>query len=274
MILDEPKIMGVLNVTPDSFYDGGRFVNEKQILDQTEKMLEEGAHFIDVGGYSTRPGAQEISPSEEHERVTNAIGLISKYFPSAIVSVDTFRTGVARAALDNGALMVNDISGGELDSAMFDFIAHARVPYVLMHMRGNPQTMTKQTSYENLVKELIGYLHKKIFRLRSMGVKDIVIDPGFGFAKTREQNFELLNRLGDFSILGLPILAGLSRKSMVWKTLEVSPEEALNGTTVLNTVALQKGVSILRVHDVKACAEAIRLVRALRANDIYTNLEG
>lgn len=267
MILDTPKVMGILNVTPDSFFDGGKYQSDKQILDQAGQMLREGADMIDVGGYSTRPGAEQISEEIETERSVNAIRLIKKEFPEAIISIDTFRSEIARRAIAEGAAMINDISGGELDSKMFDTVANLNVPYVLMHMRGNPQTMTQLTSYENIVKEVLKYFHEKISVLTSLGVKDIIIDPGFGFAKTREQNFQLLNKLDQFGVLGLPLLAGLSRKSMVWKTLDVKPEDALNGTIVLNTIALTKGASILRVHDVKACVETIRVMNAYRLEE-------
>lgn len=261
--LDTPKVMGILNVTPDSFYDGGRFTSGSEILQQVEKMITEGADIIDVGGYSTRPGAREISVEEESDRVLNAIHLIGKHFPEALISIDTFRSTVAQAAIREGAGLINDVSGGQLDASMFATVAALNVPYILMHMRGNPQTMTQQTQYDDLLKDVMQYFQVKVSELTALGVKDIIIDPGFGFAKTRAQNFLLLDQLGYLTMLGKPILAGLSRKSMIWKTLNIKPEEALNGTTVLHAIALLKGVSILRVHDVKASVEVIKLMRAL-----------
>jgi dihydropteroate synthase len=266
MILDKPIIMGILNVTPDSFYNGGKYSGTDQLLKQTERMLEEGASLIDVGGYSSRPGATDIPEDEEKTRVLNAIQNILKHFPDAILSVDTFRSAIAKSAVGEGAAMVNDISAGELDQQMFSVVAELKIPYVAMHMKGTPQTMTKLTQYDNLVSELIGYFHQKIARLRKLGVKDIIIDPGFGFAKTREHNFQILNHLDELQILGRPILAGLSRKSMVWKTLDQRPEDALNGTTALNTIALLKGVDILRVHDVKEAVEVVKLLTQLKVN--------
>jgi dihydropteroate synthase len=261
--LRTPRIMGILNVTPDSFYDGNRYTSEADILKQVEKMLSDGAMFIDVGGYSTRPGAEEISAEEEQKRVLKAVKNISHEFPDAFISVDTFRSEVVRAAVDAGAHLVNDVSGGSLDDAMFKTVAELKVPYILMHMRGTPQTMNKLTVYENLLKDIMDFFHEKIFTLQQLGAKDIIVDPGFGFAKTVEQNFELLSKLDHFNILGKPVLAGLSRKSMIWRTLGITPEEALNGTTSLNTVALLKGASLLRVHDVKQAAEAIKLIEKI-----------
>jgi dihydropteroate synthase len=263
LTFEEPKIMGILNITPDSFFDGGRHKSDLGILKQAEKLLYEGASFIDVGGYSSRPGAAEISIEEELNRAIPAIKIICREFPSAMVSIDTFRSEVAIAAVDEGAGMINDISGGSLDTKMFETVAALNVPYVLMHMRGDPATMTKQTEYVNLRKDILDYFHAKVHQLQQLQVKDIVIDPGFGFAKTREQNFELLNHLNTFDILEKPLLVGLSRKSMVWKTLNFSAEEALNGTTVLNTIAVMKGASILRVHDVKEAKECITLFSAM-----------
>jgi dihydropteroate synthase len=260
MNLERPKVMGILNITPDSFYDGGQFTSEVKILAQVEKMLKEKADIIDVGGYSTRPGAKEISLKEETGRITSGIRTIVQHFPDTPVSVDTFRSEVARIAVSEGASMVNDISGGELDPKMFATVAKLGVPYILMHMRGNPKTMTGLTEYEDLTKELLLYFSTKIFALSQLGVKDIIIDPGFGFAKTREQNFLMLSTLEDFLIAGKPLMAGLSRKSMVWKTLATSPEEALNGTTALHAIALYKGASILRVHDVKEAVEVVKLL--------------
>lgn len=258
--------MGVLNVTPDSFYDGGHFISEISILEQVEKMIHEGADFIDVGGYSSRPGAVDISEEVEKERSVKAIQSIVKNFPGSIISIDTFRSSVAEAAVHVGASMINDISGGNLDDKMFQTVSRLRVPYILMHMRGNPKTMSDQTQYTNLMKEMVDYFHQKIHRLQEFEIKDIMIDPGFGFAKTSDQNFRILYNLEKFTILGKPILVGLSRKSMIWKTLAIKPGEALNGTTALNTIALLKGTDILRVHDVKEAKEVIKLFTSLNVN--------
>ncbi|GAB1445530.1 MAG: dihydropteroate synthase [Cyclobacteriaceae bacterium] len=256
---DTPKIMGVLNITPDSFFDGGRHTDEKAILLLVEKMINDGADFIDVGGYSSRPGATDISQEEELGRVIPMIKAIMKIFPESILSIDTFRSEVAKQAIDAGALMVNDVSGGAFDDKMFGLIKKYRVPYILMHMKGTPQTMKSMATYENLIKEMIDYFHPKIHQLHQLGVADIMIDPGFGFAKTINQNFELLKHLDHFKIFEKPIVVGLSRKSMIWKTLATDPENALNGTTVLNTIALLKGADILRIHDVKEAVEAVKL---------------
>jgi dihydropteroate synthase len=258
--LTVPVVMGVLNVTPDSFFDGGRYLQEDQILRQTEKMLSEGARFIDVGGYSSRPNAEDVSIQEEMRRVIFTIRIILKTFPDTWVTVDTFRSEVASAALEEGAVMINDISAGQLDPGMSDVVARWKVPYVIMHMRGNPRTMNQLVDYEDLVSEIIDFFHKTVFKLHQKGIYDIIIDPGFGFAKTGEQNFQLLNNLDKLGMLGKPILAGLSRKSMIWRTLQSTPEQALNGTTALNTIALLKGASILRVHDVREAKETIELV--------------
>ncbi|HEY0740397.1 MAG TPA: dihydropteroate synthase [Chryseosolibacter sp.] len=263
MVLDSPKVMGILNVTPDSFYDGGKFLSEIDVLRQAEKLLIEGADFLDVGGYSTRPGAEDIAIEEEIRRSVGAIKTVTKHFPGALISIDSFRAEVARAAVLEGAIMVNDVSGGELDATMFETVAKLNVPYVLMHMRGNPKTMAKLTEYDDVVKTLIKYFHQKISRLTQLGAKDIIVDPGFGFAKTREQNFEMLHKLDHFSILAKPLLVGLSRKSMIWKTLNIEPKDALNGTTALHAIALMKGASILRVHDVKECVEVVKVMKEL-----------
>jgi dihydropteroate synthase len=258
-----PKIMGVLNVTPDSFYDGGQFISEEAIIMQVDKMLSAGADFIDVGGYSSRPGAANISEDEEISRSVRAIEVIVSQFPKAIISVDTFRSGVAKAAVEAGASMINDISGGSLDESMFETVAKLQVPYILMHMRGTPQTMRDQTEYKALIKDVVTYFQEKIQQLKNLAVKDIIVDPGFGFAKTREQNFNMLLNLENFGILGRPIMVGLSRKSMIWKTLDIKPEEALNGTTALHMMALWKGADILRVHDVREAKEVIKLFTSI-----------
>lgn len=258
--------MGVINVTHDSFFDGGRYITDTAILQRAEKMLAEGADFIDVGGYSTRPGASDISLEEEQQRVGRAVSLILRQFPGAVISVDTFRSRVAEAAVDAGAGIINDVSGGNLDPEMIGTIARLGVPYIVMHMRGTPQTMQQQTQYTDLVNEVIRYLEEKIFALRQLGAKDVIVDPGFGFSKTITQNFDLLRNLHRFSILGRPVLVGLSRKSMIWKTLNTDPESALNGTTVLNTVALLKGADIVRVHDVAEARQVLTLLASLNAN--------
>ena len=261
--------MGVLNVTPDSFFDGGKYLSEEAIVRRAGQMIDEGAHFLDIGGYSSRPGAADVSAAEEQKRVVNAVSAILKNFPGIIISVDTFRASVAEAAVDAGAAMINDISGGNLDDEMFSTVARMKVPYVLMHMKGTPQTMKSLTQYSHLLKDIIDYFHEKIYRLRELGVKDIIIDPGFGFSKTIEQNFALLANLEKFSLLGRPLLAGLSRKSMIWKTLDIQPTDALNGTTALNIVALMKGADVLRVHDVKEARQVVKLFTSMQVNVRY-----
>ncbi len=258
--LSKPKIMGILNVTPDSFYDGGFYTNEHDIITQADKMIREGADFLDIGGYSSRPGSQDITPEEEWNRVQRAIKSIKKEFPQIILSVDTFRATVAHQAIIEGCDMVNDISAGQLDKDMFKTVAALQVPYIVMHMRGTPQTMSQLTTYDNFIKEIIDYFHVLLFQLNQQGIQDVLVDPGFGFAKTVDQNFELLNALDQLHILGKPLLVGVSRKSMIWKTLNTTPEFSLNGTTVLNTIGLLKGASILRVHDVKEAKETISLL--------------
>lgn len=259
--------MGIINVTPDSFYDGGKTTDLKQILNQVETMLKEGATFLDIGGYSSRPGADAVSEEEELKRVLPAIGGILKEFPDVLISVDTFRSKIAKEAVDLGAALVNDISGGNMDSEMLSEVSKLKVPYILMHMRGTPQTMTGLTDYENITKEVLKYFSEKIAAARAAGINDIVADPGFGFAKTKEQNFELLNNLELFRQLDAPYLVGISRKSMIYKTLEKEAGEALNGTTALHSVALLKGASILRVHDVAEALECVQLLKALNRTD-------
>jgi len=260
-----PRVMGILNVTPDSFYSGSRYAGEAEIIGAAQKMVEEGADIVDIGGYSSRPGADDVSAAEEGRRVFKAIRLVVNELPGTIISVDTFRAEVAREAVEKyGAAMINDISGGEADPGMFGVIEHLNVPYVLMHMRGTPKTMQDNPVYDDVVADILRWFGKKIVRLHSSGVKDIIIDPGFGFGKTREHNFEILQRLSEFSIAGLPVLAGLSRKSMIWKTLGISAGEALNGTTALNMAALIGGADILRVHDVKEAVEVVKLFRRLQ----------
>lgn len=262
--LSSPKVMGILNFTPDSFFDGGKYNTDAEILLRVEKMLSEGADFIDVGTYSSRPNAVFVSEQEEVNRMKSVMEILSKEFPNAIYSIDTFRSEVAKVALDNGGAIINDISAGSLDEKMMDVIAQYQVPYVMMHMRGTPQTMPTLTHYDNLVKEILLYFSEKITEARSKGINDLIIDVGFGFAKTIEQNFELMSKLELFKVLGLPNLVGISRKAMIYKTLNIEPEDALNGTTVLNTIALQKGANILRVHDVKQAKQAILLSEALK----------
>lgn len=260
LVLNRPKIMGILNTTPDSFFDGGLYNSVDNALARAEKMLNEGADILDVGGYSTRPGAAVITESEEIERTTKVIAHIKKHLPQAIISVDTFRASVAKACIDAGAAIVNDISAGDDDAQMIPYIAQTNVPYILMHKQGTPQTMQKAPQYTNVVQEVVDYLVKKVALLHSMGVNDIVIDPGFGFGKTVEHNYQLLKHLNAFSVCDVPILAGISRKSLINKVLNTKADEALNGTTVLNTIALLNGAHILRVHDVKEAKEAITLV--------------
>ncbi|AIN72075.1 dihydropteroate synthase [Flavobacterium psychrophilum FPG101] len=264
--LSTPKVMGILNVTPDSFYDGGRFVSEKNVLIQVENMLQDGANFIDIGGQSSKSKAAIVSIDEELKRVVSIVDLILKKFPETMISIDTFNSKVAQIAVENGAAIINDISAGNLDDNMFETIAKLQVPYIMMHMRGTPQTMQEMTNYDDLLKDILFYFSEKVAKARSFGINDLIIDPGFGFAKTLEQNFELLNKLELFEILELPILVGVSRKSMIYKTLETTPENALNGTSVLNTISLTKGGNILRVHDVKEAVECVKLYAMLDRN--------
>lgn len=263
--LSEPLVMGILNVTPDSFYDGGRLDSDKKILTQTEKMIREGAAIIDVGGVSTRPGALTVSLEEELERTIPVVRMLHKEFPETILSIDTFRASVAEAAFENGVSIINDISAGSFDEKMFSVVGKLGLPYVLMHIQGSPENMQKNPEYENVVEEVLDFMIAKIAELRNAGVKDIIIDPGFGFGKTVEHNFELLKNLHVFKILELPILVGISRKSMICKVLNVNPENALNGTTALHIVALQQGTKIIRAHDVKEALQTIRLFQQLEA---------
>ena len=264
--LSLPRIMGVLNITPDSFYANSRTMALEDILQKARQMADDGATFIDIGGYSTRPNADDVPGAVELERVLPAIEALKKHLPDVVISVDTFRANVARQAVAAGAGMINDVSGGTLDAAMFETVAQLGVPYVLMHLRGNPKTMTQLNHYQELTTEVIAELQTQMFKLQQLGSIDIMIDPGFGFAKNANQNFELLSQLENLEILERPILVGISRKSMIWRTLQIQPDEALNGTTVLNTVALLKGASILRVHDVRQAVEAVKLVQLLKNN--------
>ncbi|UAB84192.1 dihydropteroate synthase [Zunongwangia sp. SCSIO 43204] len=258
--LSSPKVMGILNITPDSFFEHSRMQNESDLLKKAELMLKQGATFIDIGGYSSRPDAKDVAEEEELSRVIPAIDVLVKEFPEILISVDTFRSKLAAEAIEAGAAMINDISAGNLDEKMMRVIAQYQVPYIMMHMRGTPKTMKQLTEYEDLVGDITYYFSEKIKEARSLGINDLILDPGFGFAKTTEQNFELLKKSDLFANFNLPVLIGISRKTMIHKTLNIDPTEALNGSTVLNTLALTKGASILRVHDVKEAIETIKLV--------------
>jgi len=260
MTFDQPIIMGILNVTPDSFFDGGQNHNIEQIISKTQYLIDAGADIIDIGAYSSRPGATVITTEEELARALPAIETIVKAFPDVILSIDTFRAAVAEACIDAGAHMINDVSGGTIDPKMFETVAKLQVPYILMHMRGTPENMQELTQYQDIVTDVATYFGEKIALLRKLGVKDIILDPGYGFAKTIEQNYELLYRIDELHYFGLPILGGISRKSMIYKKLCLSPQEALNGTTVLNTILLNKGVQLLRVHDVKEAKQIVNLL--------------
>ena len=261
--LSSPKVMGILNLTPDSFYDGGKHTNDTAILKHVELMLNEGATFIDLGAYSSRPNADHVSETEELNRILPVLDLVLKSFPETLISIDTFRSHVAKETIEAGAALINDISAGKLDENMLQTIANLHVPYVMMHMKGTPQTMQQNTTYENLTKEILFYFSERIAAAKALGIIDMIVDPGFGFSKTLEQNYELLHHLELFKMIEKPVLVGFSRKSMIYKKLETTANEALNGTTVLNTIALQKGASILRVHDVKEAMETIKLVESL-----------
>jgi dihydropteroate synthase len=262
--LSTPKVMGILNITPNSFYDGGKFQEDTIILNQVEKLLNEGATFIDIGAYSSKPNAEFVSEEEELQRILPVLQQIIKQFPEAIISIDTFRAEVAKQCVLNGAALINDISAGHLDEKMLPTIAELQVPYIMMHMKGNPQTMQSLTHYDDIVKEMIYYFSERIFEARKLGINDLIVDPGFGFAKTLEQNYEVMQKLNIFKQLELPLLVGISRKSMIYKLLETSAQEALNGTTFLNAIALEKGANILRVHDVKEAVECVKLFGMLR----------
>lgn len=263
--ISTPKVMGILNVTPDSFHDGGQYKDESSILNQVETMLTEGATFIDVGGYSSRPGADYVTETEELNRVIPVVQLILKHFPETYISVDTFRSEIAKQSIDAGAALINDISAGQLDEQMIYTAGQLGVPYIMMHMRGNPKTMQAQTDYDDLIKDINFYFAERIAEAHAAKINDIIIDPGFGFAKTIEQNYQLLNQLELLGIVGKPILAGLSRKSMIYKTLDTTSTNALNGTTALHMIALEKGSKILRVHDVKEAMECVTLFNKLHA---------
>lgn len=259
--LSTPIVMGILNITPDSFYSKSRATNEKEILLKVGEMLQDGASIIDIGGYSSRPGAENISQKEELKRIAPVIESVRKTFPEAIFSLDTFRSEIAAFGLESGIDIINDISGFSIDEKLPEVIARYKAPYILMHMRGTPQTMQNHTDYNNIFKEMVYYFTEKINILQENGINDIIIDPGFGFSKTMEQNYFLLNNLQHFQLLNKPILAGLSRKSMIYKKLGITAEESLNGTIALNTLALSKGAKILRVHDVKEAVELIKIMQ-------------
>lgn len=263
--LEQPKVMGILNITPDSFYDGGKYGKPIDVLKQTEKMLKSGATFIDVGAYSTRPGAKDITVNEELERLIPIVELLVEEFPEILLSIDTFRSIVADKAIENGAAIINDISAGLLDPGMMDVIAKHHVPYIMMHMKGNPRTMQEQTEYNNLISDLLLYFSERLFSAKSKGISDIILDPGFGFSKTMNQNYELLKKLELLQLAEKPILVGVSRKSMIYRLLDTNPENALNGTTAINMLALEKGAKILRVHDVAEAIECVKIYEQLTA---------
>lgn len=264
--LSTPKVMGILNVTPDSFFDGGKYKDETEIINQVETLLSEGATFIDIGGYSSRPNADDVSETDELHRVIPVIELILKNFPETLISIDTFRSEVAKQSIETGAALINDISAGKLDNNMLATVGKLSAPYIMMHMKGNPKIMQQQTQYDDLTKEVLSYFAERIVAAHREKIKDIIIDPGFGFAKTIEQNFELLNQLELLQLADQTILAGVSRKSMIYKTLNSTSNEALNGTTALHMVALQKGAKLLRVHDVKEAMECVTLYNQLKFN--------
>jgi len=263
--LSKPCVMGILNVTPDSFYSASRKQTDDDIARRADEIIEQGGTIIDLGAYSSRPGADDVTPEAEMERLAGALRIIRNRHPQAIISIDTFRAAVAERCVEEfGADIINDISGGELDSEMFNTVARLRVPYILMHMKGTPQTMQQAPHYDDVTSEVLQYFGRKVYQLHELGVNDIILDPGYGFAKTLEQNYELFHNQSALLELGLPLLVGISRKSMIYRLLGTTPEEALNGTTVLHTLALTQGASILRAHDVKEAMEAIRIVEAVK----------
>ena len=269
--LSTPQVMGILNVTPDSFYAGSRSRTEAEIAARACQILDEGASIIDIGAYSSRPNAEHISPEEEMQRLRTGLEIFNRNHPDAIISVDTFRAEVARQCVEEyGAAIINDISAGEMDEQMFPTVARLNVPYIMMHMQGTPQNMQKEPHYENLLKEVFMYFARKVRQLRDLGMKDIILDPGFGFGKTLEHNYELMAHLEEFGIFELPLLVGVSRKSMIYRLFGATPQEALNGTTVLDTVALMKGADILRVHDVREAVEAVRLIEKLKSVSFHS----
>lgn len=269
--LSTPQVMGILNVTPDSFYAGSRSRTEAEIAARACQILDEGASIIDIGAYSSRPNAEHLSPEEEMQRLRTGLEILNRNHPDAIISVDTFRAEVARQCVEEyGAAIINDISAGEMDEQMFPTVARLNVPYIMMHMQGTPQNMQKEPHYENLLKEVFMYFARKVRQLRDLGMKDIILDPGFGFGKTLEHNYELMAHLEEFGIFELPLLVGVSRKSMIYRLFGATPQEALNGTTVLDTVALMKGADILRVHDVREAVEAVRLIEKLKSVSFHS----
>ena len=257
--LSTPKVMGILNITHNSFYDGGKYMEESEVLAQVKKMISEGTDFIDLGAYSSKPKAEFVSENTELKRIVPIVSLILKHYPKTLISIDTFRSEVARVCIENGAAIINDISAGSVDDTMMETVAKYNVPYVMMHKRGTPETMQTLTNYDNIVKELIHYFSEKVALARSFGINDLIIDPGFGFAKTLDQNYEVLQKLELFNVLELPLLVGVSRKSMIYNLFKCTPDEALNGTTIINTLALTKGAKILRVHDVKQAVECVTM---------------
>lgn len=268
--LSTPCVMGILNVTPDSFYAGSRMQTEAEIARRVEQIVAEGAGIIDIGAYSSRPNAEDVSAREEMERLRKGLAVLRKVAPEAIVSVDTFRADVARMCVEEfGVAIINDIAAGEMDADMFRTVARLNVPYIMMHMQGTPQNMQQHPHYDNLLKEVFMYFARKVQQLRDLGVKDIILDPGFGFGKTVEHNYELLAHLEEFRLFELPLLAGVSRKSMIYRLLDITPQESLNGTTVLDTICLLKGADILRVHDVKEAVETVKIVEAMRNNSDF-----
>ena len=265
--LSQPRVMGILNVTPDSFYAGSRTQTEAEIVRRVKQIVSEGAAIIDIGAYSSRPNADNVSAREEMERLRMGLKILFEIQPDAVVSVDTFRADVARMCVEEyGVAIINDIAAGEMDADMFHTVAALNVPYIMMHMQGTPQSMQQHPHYDNLLKEVFLYFARKVQQLRDLGVKDIILDPGFGFGKTMEHNYELLSHLEEFRIFELPLLVGVSRKSMIYRLLDITPQEALSGTTVLDTICLLKGADILRVHDVKEAVETVRIVQAMRNN--------
>lgn len=268
--LDQPLVMGILNCTEDSFYDGGQYISDQQIVSRAAQILEEGANLIDMGAVSTRPGAADIPEEVEKERIRKAVNLVLQHFPQALISVDTWRASVAQLAIDEGAAMINDISSGTFDKAMIPFVAQAKIPYCLMHCPEKPAVMQQNIQYENLIGDMLRFFARQIAQLKTLGCNDIIIDPGFGFGKTLEQNYFLIQNLNAFQTLNLPILVGISRKSMIYKLLDKNPQEAMNGTTVLNTVALLRGAKILRVHDVKEAVECVKILDYFpKVQDMY-----
>lgn len=271
MDLSRPKVMGILNITPDSFFADSRKQTEEEIETQVLRMMEEGADIIDIGAYSSRSNAADVTPEEEMQRLRHGLSILRRVAPDAVVSVDTFRADVARMCVEEyGVAIINDIAAGEMDAAMFDTVVSLGVPYVMMHMQGTPQTMQSAPHYDNLMREVMLYFAEKVERLRSMGAKDLILDPGFGFGKTLEHNYELMAHMEELELFELPILVGISRKSMIYRLLDITPQESLNGTTVLNTLALMKGAHILRVHDVLPAVQAVKMVEAMKQNRSFS----